>query len=182
MRKAHKYVFTCDAGGTLRCSSGKTNAIAFSAVQPHRLEVLKAVLKTFVAEEQALGDVGPNRVLRGFKTACTRIEVRTPGLRTRDRGPDLLVPLPRPFGICLNAADGPMNARAGGIYSADGNAHTPDSTGRLDSVSSTDSSLALLLLLGAMMLPVSSRSLRILTSASASGLLAEEGCHPRIWP
>ena len=128
------------------------------------------------------GSVGPTEMVQAFKTACTRIEVRTPGLRTRDRGPDLLVPLPRPFGICLNAADGPMNARAGGIYSADGNAHTPGSTGRLDSVSSTDSSLALLLLLGAMMLPVSSRSLRILTSASASGLLAEEGCHPRIWP
>jgi hypothetical protein len=47
-----------DAGGTLRGSSGKTSAIAFPAVQPHRLEVLKAASHAFVAAEQALGDVG----------------------------------------------------------------------------------------------------------------------------
>jgi hypothetical protein len=69
-----------DAVGTLRCSSGKTNAVAFSAVQPHRLEVLKAASNAFVAEEQALGDVEPNGVLRAFKTACTRISVRRAGL------------------------------------------------------------------------------------------------------
>ena len=55
-----------DTVGTLRSSSGKTNAIAFSAVQPHRLEVLKAVSNAFVAEEQGLGDLGPNGVLRAF--------------------------------------------------------------------------------------------------------------------
>jgi len=31
-----------DAGGILRGSSGKENTVAFSAVQPHRLEVLVA--------------------------------------------------------------------------------------------------------------------------------------------
>jgi hypothetical protein len=34
----------------------------------------------FVAEEQAPGDRGPNRVLRGIKIACTRIESRRTGL------------------------------------------------------------------------------------------------------
>jgi hypothetical protein len=42
------------------------NAIAFSAVQPHRLEVLKAASNAFVVEEQAVGDEGPNGVLRAF--------------------------------------------------------------------------------------------------------------------
>src|ERR671910_1658634 len=66
----------------------------------------------------------------------------------------------------------PTNARAAMIYSADGKAHMLSPTGRLaDSVSSTDSSIALLSLLGAMMPPVSSRSLRTLSSTSASGLL-----------
>jgi hypothetical protein len=36
----------------LRGSFDKTNAVAFSAVQPHREEVLKAASNTFVAEEQ----------------------------------------------------------------------------------------------------------------------------------
>jgi hypothetical protein len=35
---------TGDAGDILRGSSGKTNAVVFSAVQPHRLGVLKAAL------------------------------------------------------------------------------------------------------------------------------------------
>jgi hypothetical protein len=62
-----------DAVGTLLCSSSKTNAVVFSAVQPHLLEVLKAALNAFVAEEQVLGDAGPNGMLQGFKIACTRI-------------------------------------------------------------------------------------------------------------
>ena|SRR5215211_3440236 len=69
-----------DASAILRGSSGKTSAIAFSIVQPHRLEVLEGASNAFVAEEQAPGDRGPNRVLRGFKIACTRIESRRAGL------------------------------------------------------------------------------------------------------
>jgi hypothetical protein len=46
-----------DAVGTLRGSSGKTSAIAFSAVQLHRLEVLEGASNVFGAEEQTLGDV-----------------------------------------------------------------------------------------------------------------------------
>jgi hypothetical protein len=53
-RKADKYALTGDAGGISRCSSGKTSTIAFSAVQPHRLEVLKVALNVVVAAEQAL--------------------------------------------------------------------------------------------------------------------------------
>jgi hypothetical protein len=77
VRKADKYALTGDADGISRGSSGKTSAIAFPAVQPHPLEVLKAVSNAFVAEEQALADVGPDRVLQAFKTACTRISVFT---------------------------------------------------------------------------------------------------------
>jgi hypothetical protein len=44
---------TYGAGGILRCSSGKTNAVAFSAVRQHRLGVFKAASNTFVANEQA---------------------------------------------------------------------------------------------------------------------------------
>jgi hypothetical protein len=39
-----------------RGSSGKTNDIASSAVQPHRLEGLKAASNAFVAEEYTLDD------------------------------------------------------------------------------------------------------------------------------
>ena len=49
------------AVGTLRCSSGKTNVIAFSVVQPHRLEVLKAALNACVAEERILTARETNR-------------------------------------------------------------------------------------------------------------------------
>ena len=44
-----------DADDIVRGSSGKTNAVVFSAVQPHRLEVLKAASNAFVAEEQRPG-------------------------------------------------------------------------------------------------------------------------------
>jgi hypothetical protein len=75
--------FTDDAGGavdTSRGSSGKANAVAFAAVQPRRLELLKAASNALVADEQMLGDVGPNGVLRAFKTAPTRISVSRVGL------------------------------------------------------------------------------------------------------
>ncbi len=76
--------FTDDAGGagdTLRGSSSKTDAVAFSAVQPHRLEILKATSNAFVAEERVLGDAGPKGVLGAFKTASTHISVRRAGLK-----------------------------------------------------------------------------------------------------
>src|SRR5215204_6725098 len=79
---------------------------------------------------------------------------------------------PPPLGICLDGADGSTNARAGRTYSAAEKVDTSNPRGRLlDSVSSTDSSITPLSLFDAMMPPVSSRSLRILLNASASGLL-----------
>jgi hypothetical protein len=50
-----------DAVGTLRGFSVKTSAVVFSEDQPHLLEVLKAASNAFVAEEQALADVGPDQ-------------------------------------------------------------------------------------------------------------------------
>jgi hypothetical protein len=41
------------------------------------------------------------------------------------------LPLPRPFGICLDGADGPTKAKAGRIYSADEKVDTSSPTGRL---------------------------------------------------
>jgi hypothetical protein len=73
------------------------------------------------------------------------------------------MPPPRPLGIRLEGSDDPTNARAGRLYSADGKAHTPSPTERLtDSVSSTDSSIALLFIFDVMMPPASSRFRRIL--------------------
>ena len=69
-----------DAGGLWRGSSGKTSAITFFIVQPHRLEVLRAASNAFVAEELALGALGSNEVLGACKSACTRISVRLPAL------------------------------------------------------------------------------------------------------
>jgi hypothetical protein len=71
VRKADRYALTGGAG-----ASSRTSVIVFSAAQPHRLGVLKAALDAFVAEEQALGDVGLNGLLRAFKTASTHIELR----------------------------------------------------------------------------------------------------------
>jgi hypothetical protein len=72
-----------------------TSAIAFSAIQPHRLEVLKAASSAFVAEERALGDVGPNGVLRAFKTACTLIEFWPLGLHKQTGDRTSCYPSPR---------------------------------------------------------------------------------------
>ena len=72
-----------DAGGILRGSSGKTNAVAFSVVPPHRLELFKAASNVFVAEERALGGVRPTEMSQTFKTASTRIGGRRPGLLGR---------------------------------------------------------------------------------------------------
>ena len=79
-----------DAVGTSRGPSGKTNAIAFSAVQPHRLEVFKAASNAFIAAEQGLGDLGPIEMAQAFKTASTHIEPRSTGPLVADRGLNLL--------------------------------------------------------------------------------------------
>jgi hypothetical protein len=69
------------AGDILRGSSGKTNAVVFSAVQPHRLGVLKAALNALVAEgTDTHGPVEPTEMVQAFKTASTRISLRRPGL------------------------------------------------------------------------------------------------------
>jgi hypothetical protein len=47
---------------------------------PDHRGAFKAASNAFVAEKQALGDVGPYGVLRAFKTACTRISVRRAAL------------------------------------------------------------------------------------------------------
>ena len=94
VREAHKYGCTCDAGGISRGSSGKTSAIAFSAVQPRRLNLLKATSNAFLAEELALGDLGPTGMVQAFKTASTHIPVRTAGPLVGARGRELLPPLP----------------------------------------------------------------------------------------
>jgi hypothetical protein len=44
-----------DASGISRGASGETSVIAFSVVQPHRVEVLKAASNAFVAEEMIAG-------------------------------------------------------------------------------------------------------------------------------
>jgi len=103
---------------------------------------------------------------------CARIASRRSGPWQQTEGRISCLPLPRPFGIYLEGADGSTNAKAGRIYSDAEKVDTPDPTGRLlDSVSSMDSSIALLFLLGLMMPPVSSRSRRFLSSTSASVLL-----------
>ena len=56
MRKTNKYVLTGDAGGIVPGSSGKMNAVAFSAVQPHRPEVLKAASNVLQAADYVLDD------------------------------------------------------------------------------------------------------------------------------
>jgi hypothetical protein len=105
--------------------------------------------------------VRPNGVLRAFKTPCTRISVRQTSPLVTNRGSNLLLPLPHPLGIRLEGADIPTNAKAGSIYSAAEKVDTSSPTGRLaNSISSMDSSITPLLLLGVMMPPASPRSLR----------------------
>jgi hypothetical protein len=86
-----------DAVDTLRCSSSKTNAVAFSSGKRHRLEVLIAASNAFVAEEQALGDVGSNEILQAFKTAPTLIETRRPGLWRQTGSANSCYPSPAGF-------------------------------------------------------------------------------------
>jgi len=106
-----------------------------------------------------------------FKTACARIASRRPGHWQQTEGRISCLPLPRPFEIQVEGADGPTNARTGMIYSAAEKVDTSSLPARLDSVSSTGSLIALLFLLGVMMPPGSSRSRRFLSSILASVLL-----------
>ena len=93
--KRHIMGGAVDAGGTSRGSSCKTSAVVISAVQPHRLEVLKAASNAFVAEEQALGGVVPNGMPQGFKIAWYTHRVQATSPLVADRRPNLLLPLPR---------------------------------------------------------------------------------------
>jgi hypothetical protein len=75
-----------DAVGILRGSSRKTNAVIFSAGQPHRPEVFKAASNAFISGEQGLGNLGPIEMAPAFKTASTHLEPRSTGLLVADRG------------------------------------------------------------------------------------------------
>ena len=77
-RPANHYIHG-DAGdtcGSLRDSSGKTNVVVFSEVQPHRLEVLKVASNVLCSLADDLGGSGPDGLVRALKIACTRISVR----------------------------------------------------------------------------------------------------------
>jgi hypothetical protein len=60
---------------------------------------------------------------QGFKTAPTRIQCRPTGPLVADRGANFCLP-PAPLRIRLDDADGPTNARAGGICLVEGKART----------------------------------------------------------
>jgi hypothetical protein len=60
---------------------------------------------------------------QAFKTAPTRIESRSTGPLVADRGRISCLP-PAPLRIRLDDADGPTNARAGGIRLVEGKART----------------------------------------------------------
>jgi hypothetical protein len=68
-----------DAGSISRGSSGKTSAIAFSAVQLYRLQVLKAASNAFVAEEQALEEPGAYRDGTGLQNRFYTHRVQATG-------------------------------------------------------------------------------------------------------
>jgi hypothetical protein len=77
----------------------------------------------FVAEEQAPLGSEPTEMAQAFKTAPTRIESRPTGPLVADRGANSCLP-PAPLRIRLDDADGPTNARAGGIRLVEGKART----------------------------------------------------------
>ena len=92
-----------DAGGILRGSSGKENTVAFSAVQPHRLEVLKAASNAFVAEEQAPGECGLPRWHRPSKRL---LHASSPGDRASSGRPGAKTPgYPCPFATAVLRRD-----------------------------------------------------------------------------
>ena len=73
------------AGDILRGSSGKTNAVVFSAVQPHRLGVLKAALNALVAEERIL--TAPWSLPRWYRPSKRLLRASRPGDWTPREGP-----------------------------------------------------------------------------------------------
>jgi hypothetical protein len=93
-----------DAGGTLRGSSGKTNAVVFSEGQPHRVEVLKAASSAFVAEEQALADVGPDQGTASFQNGFYAHRGQSDRASGSRPGCELLLPLPQL--VCFRRALG----------------------------------------------------------------------------
>ena len=105
-----------DAGGTLRRLPGTQ---FFLRRPSHRPVPFKAASNAVVAEEHAPRALGPQRGGRASKTACTHILVWPTGLLVRDRGPDLLIPLPHPCALSrLEYADGPADARTEGFRPA----------------------------------------------------------------
>ena len=80
---------------------------------------------SFVAEEQAFADVGPDQGTASLQNRlCThqRQADQPSGSRL---GCELLLPVPSPLGIRVEGANGPTNARAGGIRLVEGKAR-PD--------------------------------------------------------
>jgi len=101
-----KWAVLARAGGNgPRRAITSNNTVRKKVLQNATLWAMRAVFRevhparqtpqnAFEAEEQALGDGGPNGVLRAFKTACTRISVRRPGLSKTTGGRTSCYPSP----------------------------------------------------------------------------------------
>jgi hypothetical protein len=83
-----------DAGDILRGSSGKTNAVVFSAVQPHRLGVLKAALNALVAEERIL--TAPWSLPRWYRPSKRLLRASASGDRASGSRPGVVTPATLP--------------------------------------------------------------------------------------
>jgi hypothetical protein len=83
-----------DAGDILRDSSGKTNAVVFSAVQPHRLGVLKAALNALVAEERIL--TAPWSLPRWYRPSKRLLRASASGDRASGSRPGVVTPATPP--------------------------------------------------------------------------------------
>jgi hypothetical protein len=115
VRKDHKYASTSGAGGISRGSSGKTSAVAFYAVEPQRLEVLKAASNAFLAAEMILAALGGSWVAASLQNRLYAHQCQATSPLLVDRGSNLLPTLPPPPQDRVEGANGPTNARAGGI-------------------------------------------------------------------
>jgi hypothetical protein len=82
------------AGDILRGSSGKTNAVVFSAVQPHRLGVLKAALNALVAEERIL--TAPWSLPRWYRPSKRLLRASASGDRASGSRPGVVTPATPP--------------------------------------------------------------------------------------
>src|SRR5215211_8647020 len=86
-----------DAVGTLRRSSGKTKRLGFLRSSASSTRVLKAASNAFVTEEQALGDVGPNRFYEPSRQLLRAPRSGRPGLLYTTRGRISCYPSPPGF-------------------------------------------------------------------------------------